>query len=182
MSGRVLSCLIFLSVVTTTPARSAEAPSEYQLKSAFVYNFATFIDWPADIGKDLVLCVAAPQSALEYFLQLNGKPVGSVNLVVRPLARAASPVSCHILYVANSEDAAFDAWLPELEGRKTLTVGESQMWLKRGVMIELAVEGAKVAFDVNAEAARKAGLNINSKLLRLARMVYGAAGDDESAR
>ncbi len=159
-----------------------QAFSEYQLKSAFVYNFATFIDWPADTGKELVLCVAAPQAAVEYFKELDRKPVGSMVLAIRPMLHGASVVPCNILYVANSNEEELDSWLPELKGRKTLTVGESQTSLQNGVMVGVAVEGAKIVFDVNAEAARRAGLHINSKLLRLARSVYGAAGNDESAR
>lgn len=158
----------------------AEGIPEYELKSAFIYNFATFIDWPAETGNELVLCVAAPQPALDQFKQLESKPVGSMKLVVRHLARGGSVASCNILYVASSEDNAFESWLPELEGKKVLTVAESERWVKKGVMIDLVIEGRRIVFDVNADAARQVGLNINSRLLRLARKVYaGGEGGSE---
>jgi hypothetical protein len=31
-------------------ARPAEPPTEYEVKAAFIYNFAKFVEWPRETG------------------------------------------------------------------------------------------------------------------------------------
>jgi len=52
-----------------------------------------------------------------------------------------------------------------------LTVGEGDDFPAAGGVIGLVIEDNKVRFDVNLEAAERAGLKISSKLLKLARNV-----------
>lgn len=157
----------------------ADPIPEYQLKSAFIYNFATFIDWPDKIGKSLTLCVAAPQAAMRYFSSLEGKSVGSMTVAVRHLHEGVSAEGCRILFVAESESEGFDDWLSEVVGEQVLTVSESEKWLKKGVMIDLLLQEKRIVFDVNMRAAGEVGVVINSKLLRLARKVYRLESEDE---
>ena len=176
----------FLLVLTllmpgVRPLLAAEAHPEYQLKSAFIYNFATFVDWPNDIGKQLTLCVAAPPEAMQYFTQLDGKPVGRLTLKLRNLGQADSAEGCRILFVADSQSASFDDWLSEVGDEEVLTIAESEDWLKKGVVMSLVMQGNRVTFDVNLEAARGENIGISSRLLRLARKVYGLEAQDEPA-
>jgi YfiR/HmsC-like len=174
----VICALAFLGA---KPLLAADAPSEYQMKSAFIYNFATFIDWPADIGKKLTLCVAVPPDSTQYFTQLAGKPIGNMTLAVRPLAQADSAEGCRILFVSDSQSASFDDWLSEVGDEEVLTIAESEDWLKKGVVMTLVLQDNRVTFDVNLEAARGENIAISSRLLRLARKVYGLEATDESA-
>jgi hypothetical protein len=43
---------------------------------------------------------------------------------------------------------------------------------QRGVMVNLFLDNRRIGFEVNAEAAKRARLNLSSKMLRLARAVY----------
>jgi len=160
-------------------AHEADATPEYKLKSAFIYNFATFIDWPEKTGKTLTLCVAAPQAEMEYFSSLEGKPVGDMTVAVRHLEEGISAEGCRILFVAESESDGFDDWLSEVGDEQVLTVTESEKWLKKGVMIALLLQDKRIVFDVNMAAAKEVGVVINSKLLRLAHKVYGLEAPDE---
>jgi len=161
-------------------AHEADATPEYKLKSAFIYNFATFIDWPEKTGKALTLCVAAPQAEMEYFSLLEGKPVGDMTVAVRHLEEGISAEGCRILFVAESESDGFEDWLSEVGDEQVLTVAESEKWLKKGVMIALLLQDKRIVFDVNIAAAKEVGVDINSKLLRLARKVYGQESADEA--
>lgn len=181
MNFRNLSRASLLLWLLLADAAFAEPMPEYQLKSAFIYNFATFIDWPDKIGKSLTLCVAAPQGAMKYFSLLEGKPVGNMKVAVRHLGEGDSAENCQILFVAESESDGFDDWLSEVGDEQVLTVSESEKWLKKGVMIDLLLQDKRIVFDVNMDAARDVGVVINSKLLRLARKVYGMEPSDESA-
>ena len=49
----VLLMLIYLASGTVTVPAQESAPSEYQLKAAFLYNFGKFVSWPArDFGSN----------------------------------------------------------------------------------------------------------------------------------
>lgn len=163
------------------PVLAAEPVPEYQLKSAFIYNFTTFIDWPGAVGKQLTLCVAVPQDSVGYFTRMAGKPVGDRTLAVRPLGQDDSAEGCSILFVADSESASFDDWLSEVGDENVLTIAESADWLKKGVVMSLVLQDNRVTFDVNLEAARGENIDISSRLLRLARKVYGLETANEPA-
>lgn len=169
-----------VAAAASTPASApAGVPTEYQLKSAFIYNFANFIDWPDDIGKRLQLCAAVPDEAMKYFGPLDGKSVGDRTLTVRHLGEADSAGGCRILYVSGSDDASLNDWLSEVGDEEVLTISESGDWLKKGVVMNLLLQDGRVTFDVNMEAARGENIVISSRLLRLARTVYGLDAVDE---
>ena len=46
-----------LGLLTYAPAAKSDDLPEYRLKAAFLYNFAAFTEWPADVGSTLNLCV-----------------------------------------------------------------------------------------------------------------------------
>lgn len=174
------SSLLMMLLALSGSAYSAPVP-EYQLKSAFIYNFATFIDWPSGLGNSLTLCVAVPDDAMKYFSALEGKPVGSMKVTVRRLTPDDSAKGCRILFVAESESDSFEDWLSEVDEDQVLTVAESEAWLEKGVVIDLMIQDKRVVFDVNVDAARGEGITINSRLLRLARKIYGLGSGDEPA-
>jgi len=53
-----------------------------------------------------------------------------------------------------------------------LTIADTESFLERGVMIGMTLDDNRITFEVNAGAARRAKLEISSKLLRLAKRVY----------
>jgi len=55
-----------------------------------------------------------------------------------------------------------------------LTVGEADQFAKNGGAIGFCTEDNKIRFEVNLDAAGKAGLRISAKLLALAKTVLGA--------
>ena len=52
-----------------------------------------------------------------------------------------------------------------------LTVGDQNGFVQAGGMIGLRVEDSRVRFDVNLAAAQRAGLTLNSQMLKLAGQV-----------
>ena len=55
-----------------------------------------------------------------------------------------------------------------------LTVGEADRFAEDGGAIGFCTEDNKIRFEVNLDAAGKAGLKISAKLLALAKTVLGA--------
>jgi len=61
-------------------------------------------------------------------------------------------------------------------GHSILTVGDGREFCERGGMVNLLVESGKVRIELNRSEAERADLQINSKLIQLARDVTTRSG------
>lgn len=162
--------LWLLSLVFTTaapPVWSAGLP-EYRLKAAFVYNFALFTEWPAEVGATLNLCIYGRDPFGPEIDGLQGKAVGARLVAVRRSTKLESLASCQIVFVAKSAVADLAKLLVQLRGNSTLTIADSPGAGAQGVALNMSVVNGKVTFEANLNAAHAAQLNLSSKLLRLA--------------
>ena len=163
-------CALQSAIVYAQPA----GLPEYQVKAAFLYNFAKFIDWPAAAfaGPDDPLTIGILGrdpfgSALELLRDetAKGRP-----LRIRHLDNLEDLAPCHVLFICASEKKRLAATLRRLEGTDVLTVGDTDGYAAAGVMINLMKEGKRVQFTVNVAAVGRSSLKLSSKLLRLARI------------
>lgn len=154
------------------PLASDADVSEYALKSAFIYNFAKFIEWTRPADGTLHLCVLADEAFEGEFDKLNGKAVGTLRLKVDHPSRTDAADTCNIFFIAESESENLPRIIRMSKDLGALTVSDSKGFLDRGVMIEMQMEDGRVSFEVNMAAARAAALTIGAKLLRLAKRVY----------
>ena len=92
-------------------------------------------------------------------------------LQVRAAARNSNLKSCQVLVMSESEAEHFEAVLKRLEGAPVLTVSGAGRFLDAGGIIGLFLEGGKLRFDINLDAARRNNLLLSSNLLKLARQV-----------
>jgi len=82
-------------------------------------------------------------------------------------------VKCHILFVADSERKRLPEILNGIRGASVLTVSDLDRFLESGGIIRFYMEGNKVRFQINNDAAKRVGLKISSKLLRLGSRTEG---------
>ncbi len=90
--------------------------------------------------------------------------------------KLAEAEGCHVLFISRSEKSRMSRILQELGEAPVLTVADTDGFLDRGGIINFILEGSKVRFESNQEAAERAGIKISSKLLRLATQVKGSPG------
>jgi hypothetical protein len=165
--SRAVAVVVLGLLSAALPARADELP-EYRLKAAFIYNFALFTEWPAEVGATLNLCIHGRDPFGAEIDALQGKAVGGRSIVVQRKPASASLEGCQIVLVAPSVIGALPRVLESLRGRPVLTVADSPGAARQGVALNLAVDHDKVSFEANLAVARSAGLNLSSKLLRLA--------------
>ena len=166
-----LALAMGVQALLVQPARADELP-EYRLKAAFLYNFALFTEWPADVGDTLHLCIDGEDPFGEEIDGLQGKAVGERTLAVLRKANGDSLRGCQIVFVATSAMPNLRHVLDELGDKPVLTVADSPDAARHGVALNMAVAKSKVTFEANLKAARDAHLNLSSKLLRLATEVH----------
>jgi hypothetical protein len=161
-------------------ARAQAPPSEYQLKAAFLFNFAKFIDWPPGsfTGRQspFAICVLG-QDPFGRVLDdsLQGKMIGNQPLAIRRLKDKTEARRCQMVFVSSSESAHLAEILESLRGANVLLVGETSGFAAAGGTIEFTLEDNRVRFTINTDAADRAGLMFSSKLLALAKLVHDEA-------
>ena len=157
--------LLLLTGLFNCPAAQAQeaAPSEFELKAAFIYNFAKFVEWPAE-------AFPAPQSPFVIGIigdnpfedalaktvlnkQINGHPFRVIQMKT-----LADLKSCHILFISLSERKRLAEILRPLRGASVLTVSDLEHFLPAGGTIQFLMEGNKVRFAINDSAAKSVGL------------------------
>ena len=152
----------------------AEESAESQVKAAFVYNFTKFIQWPIRTlppGEPKVsLCVLGDDPLGDSLESLTGKTTSGRQLSVRRIPRVEDSGHCQIVYICKSErDQARNILKGIKEG--ILTIGEMSHFTSSGGIINLLIVENRISFEINVDAAERAGLKINSQLLKLAKIV-----------
>jgi hypothetical protein len=169
------------ATVARTSALEEVRPSEYQVKAAFIYNFAKFVEWPADrpIPEDepFVITVLG-QDPFGGVLDesLRGKSVAGRQVKVRRVTRTEEVGHSEILFISDSEGEQLPRILKQFERDAVLTVGEMDGFAERGGVIRFKTEKDRVRLEINVGVAERARLRISSELLKLARIVRQAPG------
>ncbi len=154
----------------------AQAIDEYRVKAAFLYNFAKFVEWPADAFKSatdpITICVLGNPFGDRLTATINGKQIDDRRLAVREISDAAEASGCQILFVAGEKKRA--ALFGHVKTQPILTVGESGNFAAAGGVVAFKLDGGRVRLQINVFAADRARLRISSKLLSLAEIVTEA--------
>ena len=155
---------------------AAEAPTEYQVKAVFVFNFSHFVEWPprAFTAPDepfVIGVLGSDPFGNRLDEAIRGEHFNQHALVVRRFRDVGEIGDCQILFIARSEGAHLEEILAGLNHRSTLTVSDMDGSAERGVMIQFATENDRIRLHINVDSARAAGLTVSSNLLRPAQIV-----------
>ncbi len=149
--------------------------SEYEVKAAFLYNFAKFVEWPPNTFSDdgpLRFCVVGKDPfGGELETTIQGRTVGGRQLAVWRPHSAEESRHCQVLFVSISGRGVVKELLTELRGAPVLTVGEDREFLKVGGMISFVLDEERVRFEINPISAEREHLKISAKLQALARAI-----------
>lgn len=153
-----------------------QAVKEYDLKAAFLYHLAQFVDWPSEAypaaDTPLVIGVLGQDpfgKALDEIIQ--NEVVKNRKLIVQRYRRLEEIKLCHVLFISHSEDSRLAEILAALQGRAILTVGDSDGFARRGGMVRFLTDKGKLKLRINLDSARAANLTISSKLLRASEVI-----------
>ena len=160
----------------STPSwAQTSSPREYEVKAAFLYNFAKFAEWPADAlvpGQRLSLCVLGDNAVADALEQtIKGHTIENHELTVQ-VVNADGPIrSCHLLYVGGFDAKRATQLIEALKGAPVFTVSDGDKFAELGGVAQLILENDKMRFAINVASAQRARLQLSSKLLSLAKIV-----------
>ena len=170
--ARLLHCLIVIwALLLPQPGPAQDnKPTEYEVEAAYLSNFGRFVEWPARStpGEPFNVCILG-QDPFGPLLDgsLKGENIGGAPLAAKRLSGIDEASSCRILFISSSKEAQLAPLLAALGTSHVLTVSDISGFTRRGGMIQFVLDGNRVRFEINLNAAKHAGLTLSSQLLKL---------------
>ena len=196
MNTKIYICLILclsliISPVVAKTDKDTKISREYQIKSAFIYNFINFVEWPEEKTTDsnelVIVGIAGSDDLGRAFEKIKGRKVRDKSITLERIEELDKPSekdtkeysawqekigsirNCHVLFFGKTvKKETVESILKEISKSSVLTVGESDLFLESGGIVNFTIKNKKVRFEINIIAATDNGLKIRSKLLKLA--------------
>lgn len=147
-------------------------PRELQLKSAFIFKLAKFVQWPDGSylknQQTFNICIAdnfeftQSLTSSSQYRKIKNKTVRTWNVL-----KVDTINFCQIIYFHDTNPSDTKAYLDKIEGMPVLTIGSSTDFSKSGGIIRFAQKKNNISFEINNSLAKSNGLDINAHLLRL---------------
>lgn len=158
------------------PAAEGKPSLESKVKAAFLFNFGKFIEWPAkafpDAQAPFVFGIVGEDTfgeALET--ALKDKTIGGRKTTIKRFKTVEDIELCQILFVSPSLEDSFVKVLDRMHGKTVAMVGEREGFAKKGGLFRFFLQEGSVRFEVNPDAANRAGLKVSAKLIQIAVVV-----------
>lgn len=161
---------------------------EYEIKAAFLVNFAKFSQWPAakeDVNKPILIgVIGVSPFSKEATDALESKKVNERIVKIKNFASykelkklpkegfektTAELKACHILFICQSESDIFKEINGAVSKSAVMTVSDIPGFVAAGGIINFVIDNTKVVFEVNVKAATDAKIEIRSQMLRVAK-------------
>lgn len=171
--GTLLGLCLLSAQVPSAP------PEEYQIKAAYLLNFARYVEWPVGrlpAGAPLRLCLLGRDPFNGALSGLEGRSVQGHDVRLRVADGVEQASDCHMVFVSDSEERRLGVILRTLGARGVLTVSDIEGFAEAGGDIGLVTEDSRVRFDINQLSLTRDSLKASSQLLRLGRNVIGVKG------
>ncbi len=176
-AAAAVALLLLAGSGVPTVAQAAHS-DEDRIKAAVVSKITQFVDWPTTAlagRKSIDVCVAEPDRFGSDLAELAaGERVKGRDLAVRVVSTSRDLDNCQLLFVPGRVHSGKHPLLESAESLPILTVGDYPTFMDDGGIVQLRMVGGRVRFDINLVAARQAGIQVSSQLLRLAMTVRGA--------
>jgi hypothetical protein len=165
------TAVVATAVVSLFGPAVAGAQSTPEMKAAFLYNFAKFIEWPADALPStgpLRICVSDADISAALVQIVGGQSIDQHPVVVSRLKRGEKAPDCHVLYLGVRDMEWAGAMIPALQGAPVFSVSDADDFIAAGGITQFLLRDGRLRFAINSEAAQRARLRISSRLLHLA--------------
>ena len=159
-------------------AERSDVPKEYTLKAVFLYSFGRYVEWSKDsfatAKSPFVIGILGEDwfgGALDEIAKRRTVQ-GRTIVVKRFAALDAYKPPCQILFVSRSltgEQQA--AVIAKMAGKPVFLVGETPGFAERGGTANFVSDEDRIAIEINVDAARRARLRVDARLLSLAKRV-----------
>ncbi len=157
-----------------SPVLGQTIDREYKLKAAYLYKFATYIEWPErafqDADSPFVIGVLGPDLVGGDLRKIaKVKRIAGRRIEVRNYEQPQEIGQCHILFLPKGlADGKQRVAVKSLSGRHILFVGEDADFLKHGGVVDFVVRENRIQIHISQPAYEREELEVSAQLLRIA--------------
>lgn len=149
----------------------------FRNESEYLLRLAEFTEWPRAPGETprraFNFCFLGQDQSGELLEKaLLGHSIGDKPIVIVRGQHLHDMGKCDVLFVGASKSRPEVEQLEHKPNSGVLTVGDDPAFAAHGGIVQLVREEGRLAFFINVDAARRAGLKISASLLALATIVY----------
>jgi hypothetical protein len=151
--------------------------SEYQIKAVFLEHFTRFIEWPessgiADTSSPFIIAVIGENPFGSILEQTYTKQkIKNKKVKIPYLSTPDEITDCHILFISSSNKNILPEILSRTGDKPILTVGDTESFAEKKVLINFYLSENKIKFEINEKAVHESGLTFSYMLLNLAKIV-----------
>jgi hypothetical protein len=180
-TAAILAAILSFAVLVSAPLHVSAQPtngvSETAVKAAYLYQFAAYVEWPADrfehSASPLSIGVIAMDPMVEDLVEITrGRTLNGRRIEVQSLGRDEPLTGLHILFIAADSGARIREITAAAQDESILTLTDSDDAASEGSVINFRVVESRVRFEVFLEQAERNRLKLNSRLLAVALQVH----------
>jgi hypothetical protein len=173
---RATAILIIFSLIGVSLNAQSDISREYQVKAVFIYNFSHFIEWKSDLFNDplapFVIGIFGDDPFGKYLDEtVQGEKINGHPIKIYHFKNIKEIHNCQILYINPSDSKLLKDCIFYTNGKKILSVSDSPDFANDGGIIQFIIKENKTRLLINLAAVKASGLNVSSKLLRLAKTI-----------
>lgn len=172
--SRLIAVVLAWTVMGVSSLQAQQSkPTEYAVKAAYLYNFGKFVEWPAIATAanhdPFLICVLGKDPfGASLDATIAGEAINGERVLAKRISKPQEALNCRVLFISSSEEAQLKEILATLAKASVLTVSDMPQFARGGGMIQFVQEASRVRFEVNLTVAERAGLTLNSQLLKVA--------------
>ena len=149
--------------------------SEYEIKAAYIFNFAKFLDWPAtNPNKDTIILAIYNNDPFGIVLEktMVGRKANGKDWKIIRTNNKKELEKCNIVFFSDIEKSELLKILEQLKNKPLITIGDEIIdFCEIGGTINFTPQFSEYQFEINNEVAKSHRIIISPKLLLLAKIV-----------
>lgn len=175
-TGLLVGMLAFVLLLNVQQTRAQNKPVlEYQVKAAFLYNFTRFISWPSSTFNSptapFIIGIIGNNPFGTYLEDIiDQEKVNDHPIIVQRYHDIKDINNCQILYISIGDDNKIKEVIASVAHKNVLTVSDAAKFANWGGIINFFKDDNKLRVQINTAAARAAGVEISSKLLKISKI------------
>src|SRR5947208_15186717 len=110
LAGAAATVLLSMGLqLLNAPLSVSQSNLEFEVKAAFLYNFAKFTEWPAGAfarpDSPFMFCLIGDPFGGAMEKAIQGETFNGRAVVIRRIGRGEDVLGCHVVYVSEPESA-----------------------------------------------------------------------------
>lgn len=173
--------MLAIAIFPLLAAAQSASVLERQVKAAYLYKFAGFVEWPDGVftrpDSPVIIGVAGADLLAEQLeAAVAGRNANGRPLQVRRLRKGENVAGLHILFVSATLDKApAQEMMTAVRGQPVLTVTDADEGAGLGAMISFVMQEERLRFEVALKHAVAAHLRISARMLQAALRIQQVA-------